>query len=599
RMNRELAERTVKDFLNRFDKSYEPLLYYAALPLILTPELLHYLRHHFTPQVPFVAEVDLLLSEDICQERTFGQYTMHSNIRNYLLAEARSKIDIIQAAGLLVGYLRDLERSNAFISLNDLKAQAWSAMVYLDEYRGDAVFQITEAFRNAVENRSVSGLATSAEIEWLAKLVIEFSYDLEEYPFLVEYALIVKRIVQQVISREEIESIERLASNQLPTFTELLTAIGLEKSPQILRGLTSSDDEAWNLIYEVYAPRLRRFISRIASSEDMVQDALSLTLFQAYQRRNDFEYESEQKTFSWLMKIARNNVYNLLRRDKRGLDEVSVDSFIDQEDSDIGPKRPITRANEQYVEQRLEIEEVFEALDTAGISPRNREIYISYFLRGYSKIELAEQYFLQPNTISNIIYRITKQLRQILEVDGISVKDFKDIPVQQHTSFLSGKDPNLSATEVEKQLTLTKLLEAGWDTSPFSLRQEVRLGRQSTADYVLYFNESPIAVVEAKRLDTDIRSGIDQAKRYASILDLRPIFVTNGEEILQVDPIDNRETMLDRFPSAESLVSTVTLDSDFPSREEPRNRTYVLGEVIQTASEIESLLLQLLVQEGI
>ena len=45
---------------------------YAALPLILTPELLNYLRNHFLrDKVPWVAEVDLLLSE-LCRPVGYG-----------------------------------------------------------------------------------------------------------------------------------------------------------------------------------------------------------------------------------------------------------------------------------------------------------------------------------------------------------------------------------------------------------------------------------------------------------------------------------------------------------------------------------------------
>ncbi len=53
----------------RFDESYGLLAYHAALPLVLTPELVNYLRNEFLrgEQVPWVAEVDLLLS-DLCSQ---------------------------------------------------------------------------------------------------------------------------------------------------------------------------------------------------------------------------------------------------------------------------------------------------------------------------------------------------------------------------------------------------------------------------------------------------------------------------------------------------------------------------------------------------
>jgi hypothetical protein len=111
-LEEKLAARTVEDFLERFDHTYLDLLYYAALPLILTPELLHYFRHQFTPSLPWVAEVDILLAQDICRERTFEQYTMHAEIRNYLLANARGRIRLREAALVLIRYLREAEHTS-------------------------------------------------------------------------------------------------------------------------------------------------------------------------------------------------------------------------------------------------------------------------------------------------------------------------------------------------------------------------------------------------------------------------------------------------------------------------------------------------------
>jgi hypothetical protein len=65
----EQAKQTVDRFVRRFDESYRSLAYHAALPLVLTPELVNYFRNQFlrNEQVPWVAEVDLLLS-DLCSQ---------------------------------------------------------------------------------------------------------------------------------------------------------------------------------------------------------------------------------------------------------------------------------------------------------------------------------------------------------------------------------------------------------------------------------------------------------------------------------------------------------------------------------------------------
>jgi len=69
----EWARTKVDWFARQFGKEYRTLASYAALPLILTPDLLHFLRMRFLPdklpdsKLSYVAEADLLLS-DLCKE---------------------------------------------------------------------------------------------------------------------------------------------------------------------------------------------------------------------------------------------------------------------------------------------------------------------------------------------------------------------------------------------------------------------------------------------------------------------------------------------------------------------------------------------------
>jgi len=100
----------VERFVWRFDPSYQRLAYYAALPLILTPELLNYLRNQLLREVrvPWVAEVDLLLS-DLCRPVGYEQYAMDSGVRSYLLSQMEQELGkerIETVAKLLIAYVR-------------------------------------------------------------------------------------------------------------------------------------------------------------------------------------------------------------------------------------------------------------------------------------------------------------------------------------------------------------------------------------------------------------------------------------------------------------------------------------------------------------
>jgi hypothetical protein len=86
-MSLEEAKEQIKNFTERFEPSYETLVYHAALPFVLTPELLNYLRIEFLgKEVPWIAEADFLLS-DLCNPVGYELYAMKADIRAYALKQ--------------------------------------------------------------------------------------------------------------------------------------------------------------------------------------------------------------------------------------------------------------------------------------------------------------------------------------------------------------------------------------------------------------------------------------------------------------------------------------------------------------------------------
>ncbi len=85
-------------------------------------------------------------------------------------------------------------------------------------------------------------------------------------------------------------------------------------------------------------------------------------------------------------------------------------------------------------------------------------------------------------------------------------------------------------------------------------RGTVRRGSRKRADYLLsYLRDRPLAVVEAKsqyRLPSD---GLQQAKEYAELLDLKFAYSTNGPGIVEHDYTTGLDTVLDVYPSPEEL----------------------------------------------
>ena len=121
-----------------------------------------------------------------------------------------------------------------------------------------------------------------------------------------------------------------------------------------------------------------------------------------------------------------------------------------------------------------------------------------------------------------------------------------------------------------KRLYITPAIEKRW--SPDKLRMEVKItdGKISLegnmrvhksplkADYILYLNNGyPIAVVEAKDNNHTVSFGMQQAKTYAQMMDLKFAYSSNGDGFQEYDFMTGKERTigLDEFPSEEELIA--------------------------------------------
>jgi len=115
------------------------------------------------------------------------------------------------------------------------------------------------------------------------------------------------------------------------------------------------------------------------------------------------------------------------------------------------------------------------------------------------------------------------------------------------------------------------LIQAGWDEQT-QIRREVSFtkgriivrgklvtrGKAKRADYVLYFQHFPIAVIEAKDNSHGVGDGMQQALDYASTLNVPFVFSSNGDGFLfhdktgQSNPIE-QELAPEQFPTPAQL----------------------------------------------
>jgi formylglycine-generating enzyme required for sulfatase activity len=177
-----VAAQKVRLFERQFGSEYRLLAYYAALPLVLTPELVHYLRINFLlgldQQVPWEAEADLLLS-DLCSQVGYDRIPA-----DQMFAVAR----------VLISYVDYLSRVNPGQRQQELQAQRWAAMTYLGDAECDRV--VAEIIKAFVDSGDLGGgNDIKAEFARLAQIIEKLIEKLRNYPDLVDFARNVSRSI--------------------------------------------------------------------------------------------------------------------------------------------------------------------------------------------------------------------------------------------------------------------------------------------------------------------------------------------------------------------------------------------------------------------
>ena len=126
----------------------------------------------------------------------------------------------------------------------------------------------------------------------------------------------------------------------------------------------------------------------------------------------------------------------------------------------------------------------------------------------------------------------------------------------------------MNEAETRAELIDPALKAAGWGVVEASRvrREVITLGRlqgagkrseQDIADYVLTYRNHKLAVIEAKRRDLPGTEGVGQAKKYATKLQTRFAYSTNGLGIYQIDMTTGAEQYVTEYPSPDELWNRV------------------------------------------
>lgn len=126
----------------------------------------------------------------------------------------------------------------------------------------------------------------------------------------------------------------------------------------------------------------------------------------------------------------------------------------------------------------------------------------------------------------------------------------------------------LSEADTCRKFVVPKLVAAGWDNDPHSIAEQrtitdgriIPVGKgfvrkpPKRVDYLLrYTRDFSLAVVEAKAIYKTAADGMQQAKQYAEMLDVKFAYATNGHEIIEFDYATGLEQAVAGYPTPDEL----------------------------------------------
>ena len=89
--------------------------------------------------------------------------------------------------------------------------------------------------------------------------------------------------------------------------------------------------------------------------------------------------------------------------------------------------------------------------------------------------------------------------------------------------------------------------------SPGRIEGQGRRGKPLTADYILEYRNTKLAVIEAKAWDEELTEGVAQAKNYAGKMAIRYTYSSNGQGIYAIDMETGKEGETPNYPTPDEL----------------------------------------------
>lgn len=172
----------------------------------------------------------------------------------------------------------------------------------------------------------------------------------------------------------------------------------MERERALIAAIGKGDESALEALYEIYAPRLTRFLARLTLDPATVGELLNDTFLVIWQKAGTFRGDASVST--WIIGIAYRKGLKALKR------RVPSAPLEDAE-----AERPVLE-HEQIDRQR----DLSEALAT--LSPEQRAVLELTYYFGYSYKEIGAQLDCPEATVKTRMHYARRKLRKRMGVDA-------------------------------------------------------------------------------------------------------------------------------------------------------------------------------------
>jgi RNA polymerase sigma-70 factor (ECF subfamily) len=182
-----------------------------------------------------------------------------------------------------------------------------------------------------------------------------------------------------------------------------VTGKGRSLEDSLVRRLQSREDGAIEELVQTYSGRLRRVVLSIVRDPSDADDVVQKSLWKAYQSMQ--QYRGNSALYTWLVSIARNESFGLIRARK-----VELVSLDEARLTNAGP------GSTQTPEQIVIREEILRlCLDCVGhLRPRIRTIVIMRLIEDRSHEGIASQLKISVNAVKVRYHRGFKTLCELV-----------------------------------------------------------------------------------------------------------------------------------------------------------------------------------------